>query len=345
MKSRAIKPNERFASRALGYNAWLDGLIRALGRHAHPAIAEGDALRARLMGVSGLAFAHYFFVPDDNWGFANDHPDRRVLWESLERESYGVFESLAAHLDRDLRRYDRLRTMDLFALAKAELEADRPVLALPVAGYEELDLVVGVGAEKRQRHFVIESPNGDTRTVEIEVSVETAKAPAPIPSVLTIRPSSQPNPVERLAKLQLDTLRWAGRHFASKKEIAYDLEVYFATGPRAYGAAAALAEQTRDTGDWAFLRAYAVEHADRRHSAADYLAAWATSDVERSNALQTASDAYRALAADLSAGAEAIAGPGEAPSASSATTFAQCWTSAVELERTAIERLSEVEGV
>ena len=181
--------------------------------------AEGSTLDVSFaFGASGLAFATYLFVVEDNWGFATDHPNVHWLWECLDRENYGVIESLCAHTNRDLRRYEALNHASLWALVHGERAEGRQLIAL--GGGAQLDADVSdrlpariVDAERdgATRRLVLEDAVGRF-TIEFQIELKTAKDPAPIASVFTVRPASRPASAEAIPRLLVDVLRWAVRH-------------------------------------------------------------------------------------------------------------------------------------
>ncbi|MCA9299202.1 MAG: hypothetical protein KDA28_09060, partial [Phycisphaerales bacterium] len=214
-----------------------DGLVAAIctslgERGVHIGLADA-------LGITGLAFAHYAFTPDDNHAYRAENPGIEWRWDALDVENYGVLESLSAHTRHDLRRYDGLTTHEAWKVAAHELGEGRGLVAMT-------SLPTGGARGCACRWGIVESLDADARTMSVRdtegersvpfafTTVDEAKQPSPLPSLIAIRPSGEPAPARRLRALRDDVVRWCPTHFGARKELIHHLELFYAAGARAW---------------------------------------------------------------------------------------------------------------
>jgi hypothetical protein len=251
--------------------------------------------------LSGAAFRTYYLTPDDNHAYKEVISPREWAWGSLEVENYGVLESLATHLDRDLRLWSFQRPADLAALARVELEAGRPLLL--GFGHEPTRLVLANAIEVGPRRFALEhgaDPNAAGVAEpdrfgfgELERWREDDVRPR---YALTVRAGVEPASARRRELLRRDVLTFAGRHARSRKELSYSEELFYASGLRAWEVAAeSLVERWRPEDAEAFdpfWRAWSQSLRRARTAAAQVLDRWSADEP----ALAEAARAYSEVA-------------------------------------------------
>ncbi len=225
------------------------------------------------LGLSGAAFRAYFFTPDDNHGWAHDHPD--VLWQhdALVVDHYGALEALGTHAGVDVRVYDRLGVRDAVALLRHELGAGRPVLAALDAELTRWGRVRAL----RIRDVGVEdatAPEGEA----ISVPVYAGADEPPVFALAPVRPAPERASDRRRHLLQRDVLGYVAAHARSGRELYHRDEVFYAAGARAMQVAADLLDTAPATPDAAFdtfFDAWLSELARARLAAAAFFDAWA----------------------------------------------------------------------
>lgn len=261
----------------------------------------GDAPSDEAAVLSGAAFRTYYLTPDDNHAYREVISAREWAWGSLYIENYGVLESLATHLDRDLRLWSFQRPADLAALARVELEAGRPLLLGLGAEPSRLALVTAI--EVGPRRIALE-PDAIPRIARDEdterfafAALDRWDAEDVRPGfALTVRAGVEPASARRRELLRRDVLAFAGRHARSRKELSYTEELFYASGLRAWEVAAeSLVERWRPEDAEAFdpfWRAWSQSLRRARTAAARVLDRWSADDP----ALAEAARAYSEVA-------------------------------------------------
>ena len=298
---RALPPHPR------GVHARIAALLAAdaLGRGAPGPLAFEDAVVACAAGLRT-----YQFTPDDNWAWRDEYPDALFRWGSLDVDSYGVGETLALHLDRDIRRYDVAKPVECFGLLRHELEAGRPLLA--ERGH---DLALIVGLERGATAWTLDA-GAPTERVAYP-AIDRAPEEGALAFATVLRPSTEPAPDSRRAMLWRDALGFPLQHARSKKELVHHEELFYASGARAWSVTRdVVAECARLPGFDAYWRAWCDAHACGRRAQADALASWGRVATQPAieglsgvaEAVTSAADAIEALGAlDLSSPAMRVA--------------------------------------
>lgn len=212
-----------------GAHALIDHLIAAL----RPQGIDVD--RDEALVLTGAAFRTYQFDPDDNWGWRTEHPDQVWRWQTLEVESYGIVEAISAHFSADIRRWHAGdKPIEWLRVTANELAAGRPTLAVVRESPPSLWIVHAV-ERGETRHAVEVADAGPALALTAHALSEPQPADAlTLDALYTVRPSPTPTPETRLPALWLDVLRFATRHAASKKELSFEEELYYASGLRAW---------------------------------------------------------------------------------------------------------------
>lgn len=261
-----------------------DGLVRAL----HAATPDCPLTLDEARVWSGVAFRAYQLTPDDNWAYRDAVSKQEWAWSTLAMDSYGVKESLSTHLQRDLREWPIDKPATLVALVRVELGEGRGALvnldalrahpALAAAldeasevadkrklGCGEWGFVSAITTPKDSAQVDVPAAFGAGVTLTFDaLAKDNADLP---PVVLTLRPPYEEPPASRLHALKRDVLTFAGAHANSKRELNYQDEFYYASGHRAWAAAAELlgtrwADSAGDAGD------------EGAATTADYLPVW-----------------------------------------------------------------------
>lgn len=267
-----------------------DGLVRALADTT--GLLDIDTARV----LSGVAFRAYFLTPDDNHAYRTAIDDREWAWSSLDVENYGVVESLAAHLEQDVRVYPIGRAADLIALAKFEIAAGRTPIGRLAGEVPEHVVVTGLRTPSATFELDPGVAPGDVERVPIADPGAPVNAIAPhLAEVVTIRPPTSPIPETRRRMLRDDVMQFASRHSRSRKELHHAQELFYASGLRAWSVAAELLTerwQEKDVEEFErFWAAWTSDARAGRAAAARVFARWAEDEV----AFGPVAEAYRQI--------------------------------------------------
>lgn len=289
-------------ARPAGVIARIAALLEAdaLERGAPGPLTLDDAIVACAAGLRT-----YQFSPDDNWAWRDEFPGELFRWESLHVDSYGVGESLALHLERDLRRYSVAKPVECFGLLRHELEAGRPLVAERSDGVSFL----AVGLERGERGWQLEgaSPTETLAYESLDATPERSLAFATV-----VRPASEGAPDSRRTMLWRDALRFPLRHAQSQKELVHHEELFYASGTRAWTATRERVLECRAVDGFAdYWTAWCAAHAEGRRAHARAFRAWGRVPTQPAlEGLAPVADAIDAAAAEIAAlGALALDSP------------------------------------
>lgn len=195
----------------------------------------------------GAAFRHYFFTPEDNHAWLVEYPDERWREDSLTMDSYGVFEAIQGHTGWSARQWRGLKGAELVTLLRHEQSGGRLVRALGTDGARP-GLIESFEASREGLTLQL-SDGRDTWELQ-HAGLATLDDFVPMLGVLqTLRKEPAEIPTRRRHALTEDALRWAVRHWESRKELRFDLEAYYATGTRAWQLLSDFADTALTGGD------------------------------------------------------------------------------------------------
>ncbi len=183
---------------------------------------------SEVVGLSGLAFTTYAFTSDDNYNWAQVHPDVTAHPSVFTLDHFGVLETLGPHLGADYRVYEPDTLRDFVLLLKSELAAGRGCWLAPPAEQSPSDPPVAVD---RWRWV---DPDGTAPPVSVPLTPEGLKAAPPFARVMAGRPLAQAVPLSRRHMLVREVIRYAARHGESGREVAHAHDVNLASGARAW---------------------------------------------------------------------------------------------------------------
>ncbi len=229
----------------LGINGEVAGLAACL-RHAGVETSFEE-----LMGVTATAFRTHFFRPRDNPGMpigpVADNPGAlwspRFAWSSLRHNNYGQAESAAFYYGGEVRPIDGLDALETWRLLRFELDAGRPIIAYGLGDPIAPDLIIGYRLEKGplRQIIVVQARQGQ---VEFDLTGRKPADEGPYPrELLVVRPGAVVDYRGSDDARRVDALRWAANHTSTRRELVYESERFYATGPFAFEA---LCEFLRD---------------------------------------------------------------------------------------------------
>lgn len=209
----------------------------------------------------GAAFRHYFFTPEDNHAWLVEYPGEHWREDSLNMDSYGVFEAIQGHTGWSARQWRGLKGAELVTLLQHEQKDGRLIRVLGTDGARP-GLIESFDASREG--LTLRLSDGPDAWELQHAGLATLDDFVPSLGVLqTLRKEPSEIPTRRRHALTEDALRWAVRHWESRKEIRFDLEAYYATGARAWRLLADFAERAL-AGDADFdadaARAYIARH-------------------------------------------------------------------------------------
>ena len=204
----------------------LDFFLQHLDRHG----LSYDFNTAMVLG--GAAFRHYFFTPDDNHAWLVEYPGEHWREDSLDMDNYGLFEAVQGHTGWSARRWSVLRGPELVTLLRHESNEAR-LVAIEGTAVSKAGLIERFDASREG--LTLHVSNGEA-SWELRHSDLTTLDDfvAQLVPLRTLRKEPSEIPASRRHALTSDVLRWAVRHWTSRREIRYDVEAYYATGTRAW---------------------------------------------------------------------------------------------------------------
>lgn len=228
------------------------------------------------MVISGVAFRHYFFTPNENHAWLVEYPGQYWREDSLGVENYGMHEALMGHTGWSIRRWNALKGKELVALLRIEQQEGRWLRIQPSSthpfGFIEDFEASRAGLTMTVRHGEHEATLAHPDLASLDDFA------AELPELLTLRKEPGEIPASRRHALTGDVLRWAVAHYESRKEIIYEADAFYATGWRAWEELQALVvslhTETLDDRDnargLAFVQAHLQELALARDAAAAF---------------------------------------------------------------------------
>jgi hypothetical protein len=237
--------------------------------------------KPEVLALSGAAFRTYVFVPDDNYNWAEVHPDEVDRVDALEVDNYGAFEALRVHTGWARREWNLKQASDLFALVKTETEAGRPLLRYDEDGTRAL--VTGIERAGYDASLFIDR-DGESKSIPLGSLKDAEQVIERAGKLVTVREDRVDSEERRRRALTRDLLVWIARHHHCKKELAYDKDVYFASGRRAMlTMAQRLLDQAKSEDDYPYYKVWLSEVLEARRAAAAFwdtntAQAWLTSD-------------------------------------------------------------------
>ena len=234
--------------------------------HRHGAPFDYDAA----MVLSGAAFRHYLFTPEDNHAWLVENPGEHWRDDSLRLENYGAFEAIQGHTGWSGRRWDKLKGAELVQLLRYESAENR------LARLQGVGFITNVEASRAGLRLTIDR-GGETHELTHGDLSTLDDFCAGLPTLWTLRKEPGEIPAARRHALTGDVLRWAWNHYTSRKEIVHDTDAFYATGRRAWELLQALSETLRTPpddrdveGGYAYIDAHVRELAIAREAAARF---------------------------------------------------------------------------
>lgn len=197
----------------------------------HLSLHGVDLSFATAMVLSGAAFRHYFFTPNYNHAWLVEYPDDLWREDSLTVENYGVYEAIEGHTGWTSRRWHQLKGVELVQLLRYEQTEGRH-LRHESTDAHPAGLITGFDVDRTGLTLHIQQ--GENRIQWRSALDELDAFCAQLPALQSLRPVQGDIPATRRTALTLDVFRWAGRHWEARKEIAYDVQAFYAAGHQAW---------------------------------------------------------------------------------------------------------------